>query len=84
MEISMATHLLPHIEQRVELSGISWQTYETLLHELRDREYTACTQSLAFPNLPLLEIQSFLEHARVMDYLDTIDAFRRWVKSQIH
>jgi Uma2 family endonuclease len=209
----MATHLLPHIEQRVELSGISWQTYETLLHELRDRrlrltyyhgnleimtplpehefykkvvgrfvetlaeeleikivplgsttfklpetvgaapdecfyiknlsavrgkkrldldldpppdlvveiditsssghrfaiyadmgvpeiwhyngntfaiyqlrdrEYIACTQSLAFPNLPLLEIQNFLEHARAMDYLDTIGAFRRWVKTQIH
>ncbi len=33
----MATQTLTPIEQRIELSGISWKTYETLLHELRDR-----------------------------------------------
>jgi hypothetical protein len=31
----MTTQTLPVIEKRIELSGISWQTYETLLRELR-------------------------------------------------
>jgi Uma2 family endonuclease len=33
----MATETLAPIEQRVQLSGISWQTYERLLAELSDR-----------------------------------------------
>ena len=33
----MTTNTLPQAEQRIELSGISWQTYETLLDELSDR-----------------------------------------------
>ncbi|WP_019502156.1 Uma2 family endonuclease [Pseudanabaena sp. PCC 6802] len=53
------------------------------IYQLRDRAYIACTQSLAFPNLPLLEIQSFLEQATTADYLDLIGAFRQWVKNQI-
>lgn len=53
------------------------------IYQLRDREYIACTQSLAFPNLPLLEIQNFLEQVTTKDYLDTIGAFRRWIKRQI-
>lgn len=33
----MTTQTITQPEQKIELSGISWQTYETLLHELRDR-----------------------------------------------
>ncbi len=33
----MATATFPLSEQRVELDNISWQTYERLLEELRDR-----------------------------------------------
>jgi Uma2 family endonuclease len=54
-----------------------------MIYQLRDREYIPCNQSLAFPNLPLIEIQDFLEQATTTDYLDTIGAFRRWVKHQI-
>lgn len=53
------------------------------IYQLRDREYISCSQSLAFPNLPLLEIQSFLEQTTTADYLNLIDTFRRWIRSQI-
>lgn len=33
----MATETLAPVEQRIQLSGISWQTYERLLAELSDR-----------------------------------------------
>lgn len=33
----MATEPLALVEQRIQLSGISWQTYEQLLAELSDR-----------------------------------------------
>lgn len=33
----MATETLAPVEQRIQLSGISWQTYEQLLAELSDR-----------------------------------------------
>jgi Uma2 family endonuclease len=33
----MATETLASTEQRIKLSGISWQTYERLLSELSDR-----------------------------------------------
>ena len=33
----MVSPTLPQLEQKVQLSGISWQTYQALLHELSDR-----------------------------------------------
>lgn len=33
----MLTQTIVQLEQKVQLSGISWQTYETLLEELRHR-----------------------------------------------
>jgi Uma2 family endonuclease len=57
------------------------QSFE--IYQLCDREYISSDRSLAFPNLPLLEIQNFLQHATTMDYLELVGAFRRWVKTQI-
>ncbi len=50
---------------------------------LQNQEYIISEQSLAFPNLPILEITQFLEQALTGDYLDLVKAFRIWVKSHI-
>jgi Uma2 family endonuclease len=50
---------------------------------LQNQEYIISEQSLAFPNLPILEITQFLEQAMTRDYLDLVKAFRCWVKNQI-
>ena len=53
------------------------------VYQLQVREYIPCEQSLAFPNLPIIEITNFLQQAMTMDYLELVGSFRRWVKSQI-
>ncbi len=53
------------------------------VYQLQAQEYIPCEESLAFPNLPIIEISTFLQQAMTMDYLELIKSFRRWVKSQI-
>ena len=53
------------------------------INVLRDKEYVPSERSLAFPNVPVLEISRFLQQAGTEDYLELVRAFRSWVKSQI-
>ncbi|MBW4496635.1 MAG: Uma2 family endonuclease [Oscillatoria princeps RMCB-10] len=53
------------------------------INVLRDKEYVPSERSLAFPNVPVLEISRFLQQAGTADYLELVRAFRSWVKSQI-
>lgn len=53
------------------------------VYQLQEREYIPSEQSLAFPNLPIIEISNFLQQAMTMDYLELVRSFRHWVKSQI-
>jgi len=50
---------------------------------LQNQEYISAKQSLAFPNLPLLEITQFLQEATTKEYLQLVREFRSWVRSQI-
>ena len=50
---------------------------------LQNQEYVTVEQSLAFPNLPIAEISSFLQQVGQKDYLELVREFRDWVKSQI-
>ncbi|HEY9668066.1 MAG TPA: Uma2 family endonuclease [Coleofasciculaceae cyanobacterium] len=58
--------------------GISLSVYQ-----LKNKQYIPCNQSLAFPTLTIDKIDHFLLRAGVVDYLELVNAFRRWVKSQI-
>lgn len=58
--------------------GISLTVYE-----LQHKQYIPCNQSLAFPTLTIDKVDQFLLRAGVVDYLELVNAFRRWVKSQI-
>jgi Uma2 family endonuclease len=62
-----------------------WIYHGTILkiNLLQNQQYIISEQSLAFPNLPILEITQFLEQSMTRDYLDLVKAFRCWVKSQI-
>ena len=53
------------------------------VYQLQERQYIPSEQSLAFPNLAIIEITNFLQQAMAMDYLELVRSFRRWVKSQI-
>lgn len=50
---------------------------------LENNKYIAVEKSLAFPNLPILEIANFLAQVGEKDYLELVREFRSWVKSQI-
>ncbi|MEB3182255.1 MAG: Uma2 family endonuclease [Nostocaceae cyanobacterium] len=50
---------------------------------LQNQEYITAEQSLAFPNLPLLEIARFLQQVATKEYLQLVREFRSWVRSQI-
>jgi Uma2 family endonuclease len=50
---------------------------------LENNKYISVEQSLAFPNLPILEIANFLAQVGEKDYLELVREFRSWVKSQI-
>ncbi|GFE67667.1 Uma2 family endonuclease [Chroococcus sp. FPU101] len=53
------------------------------IYLLQENNYIVSEQSVAFPNLLLSEIASFLEKIEEMDYLELIKEFRQWVRSQI-
>ncbi|AFZ27351.1 hypothetical protein Cylst_5325 [Cylindrospermum stagnale PCC 7417] len=50
---------------------------------LENNKYISVEQSLAFPNLQILEIANFLAQVGEKDYLELVREFRNWVKSQI-
>ncbi|HLO88665.1 MAG TPA: hypothetical protein VK203_27150 [Nostocaceae cyanobacterium] len=50
---------------------------------LKDAKYIVVDESLAFPNLPLTEISNFLSQVEEKDYLDLVQEFRDWIRSQI-
>jgi Uma2 family endonuclease len=50
---------------------------------LQNQKYISVERSLAFPNLPLKEISTFLEQVGEKDYLQLVKEFRQWVQSQI-
>ncbi|WP_016949651.1 Uma2 family endonuclease [Anabaena sp. PCC 7108] len=50
---------------------------------LEDGKYIVVDESLAFPNLPLTEISSFLKNAGSKKYLELVREFRDWVRTQI-
>ncbi|MBE9051726.1 Uma2 family endonuclease [Nostocales cyanobacterium LEGE 11386] len=56
---------------------------EFSINILQEKQYIAVEESLAFPNLPLTEIASFLQQVGEKDYLELVKEFRNWVKSQI-
>jgi Uma2 family endonuclease len=53
------------------------------IHLLQNQQYIVSEQSLAFPNIQILEISQFLKQVATRDYLDLVKTFRNWVKSQI-
>jgi Uma2 family endonuclease len=53
------------------------------LYRLQNKKYIPSNQSLAFPILYIDKVDQFLLQAGVVDYLELIGSFRRWVKSQI-
>ncbi|MBD2678864.1 MULTISPECIES: Uma2 family endonuclease [Nostoc] len=53
------------------------------INVLENQKYISVQQSLAFPNLPLIEISHFLKQVGEKDYLELVKEFRQWVKSQI-
>lgn len=53
------------------------------VYQLQAQKYIPCEESLAFPNLPITEISSFLQQAMSIDYLELVALFRRWVRNQI-
>ena len=54
-----------------------------IINILQNQEYVAVERSLAFPNLPLAEISTFLQQVGQKDYLELVREFRDWIKSQI-
>ncbi|WP_041779847.1 Uma2 family endonuclease [Allocoleopsis franciscana] len=53
------------------------------LYQLQNKTYVPCQQSLSFPTLYMEKVDHFLLQAGVVDYLELVNSFRRWVKSQI-
>ncbi|MCW5312837.1 Uma2 family endonuclease [Nostoc sp. KVJ3] len=53
------------------------------INVLQNQEYISVERSLAFPNLPLIEISNFLEQVGEKDYLKLVKEFRQWVRSHI-
>ena len=53
------------------------------INVIQNNEYVSIERSLAFPNIPILEITRFLEQAATQDYLELIRQFRNWVKNQV-
>ncbi len=75
----------------IHLSGISWQTYETLLKELSDRRLrlTYHRGNLEImapspePELSKEVLGQFVETLATEDYLTLVRAFRQWVRGQL-
>lgn len=53
------------------------------IYHLKNNIYIPSNHSLAFPTLHIDKVDQFLLQAGVVDYLELVNAFRRWVKSQI-
>lgn len=53
------------------------------IYQLQNKNYIQCQKSLVFPNLPILEIEQFLQQVGIKDYLELVREFRQWVKSRI-
>ncbi|HEY9608133.1 Uma2 family endonuclease [Allocoleopsis sp.] len=53
------------------------------IHQLQNKRYIPSNHSLAFPTLYIDKVDHFLLQAGVVDYLELVSSFRRWVKSQI-
>jgi Uma2 family endonuclease len=53
------------------------------IYHLKNKTYIPSNQSLAFPTLYIDKVDQFLLQAGVVDYLELVNGFRRWVKSQI-
>jgi Uma2 family endonuclease len=53
------------------------------IYQLQNKTYIPCNQSLVFGTLPVDKIDYFLLEAGVVDYLELINSFRRWVKNEI-
>jgi Uma2 family endonuclease len=51
--------------------------------QLQNGIYSDAKTSQFFAGVPIPEIAGFLQQAQTIDYLETVKAFRRWVKSQI-
>ncbi len=53
------------------------------IYRLQNKKYIPSKQSLIFRTLPIEKIDYFLLEAGVVDYLELIHSFRRWLKNQI-
>ncbi len=53
------------------------------IYQLQKKKYTPCHQSPTFGTFPIEKVDLFLLKAGMVDYLDLVNSFRRWVKSQI-
>ena len=51
--------------------------------QLQTDGYVVVHESSIFPNLPLDEIDNFLQQVGDVDYLELVKTFRHWVKNQI-
>lgn len=52
--------------------------------QLKNNQYIKQENSIIFPNLPLLEINDFMQKLEEIDYLDLIKMFRQWVREKIN
>lgn len=53
------------------------------IYRLQNKKYIPSKQSLTFGTLPIDKIDYFLLEAGVVDYIELIHSFRRWLKNQI-
>jgi Uma2 family endonuclease len=54
-----------------------------IIYRLQNKEYIPSKQSLIFGTLPIDKIDYFLLEAGVVDYIELIHSFRRWLKNQM-
>ncbi len=53
------------------------------VNQLQNGIYATTQTSQFFARVPIPEIAGFLQQAQIMDYLELVKVFRRWVRSQI-
>ncbi len=86
IEIDITSSSSSRIEVFAEIGVLEIWHYDGIsltIYQLQNKAYILCNQSLAFPTLPIDKIEQFLLQAGVVDYLELINSFRRWVKDQI-
>jgi Uma2 family endonuclease len=54
-----------------------------VIQQLQNGTYITSPTSQFFLNIPIPEIAGFLQQAETVDYLELVQAFRNWVRSQI-